>query len=78
MKNLDYIPRPSWKYATIIDLGHINKLRMLRIRLYWGAWLEPVDPDVTFTGGIPPESELAKESELRESYIIDSPWSLLR
>ena len=30
MKNLDYIPRPHEKYctmhATIIDLGHINKL----------------------------------------------------
>ena len=36
-------------YAAIIDLGHINKLRMLRIRVYWGARLEPVDPDMTST-----------------------------
>ena len=52
MKNLDYIPPcPSFTvptvYAAIMDLGLIDKLRMLRIRLYWGARLEPVDPDVT-------------------------------
>ena len=53
----------------------------------WGMRLEPVDPDVTSTchacvglnREIPPESELAKEREPRESpYIIDSPRSLLR
>ena len=36
-------------YAAIIDLGHIDKLHMLRIHVYWGAQLEPVDLDVTST-----------------------------
>ena len=27
-----------------VELGHIDKLRMLRTRVYWGAQLEPVDP----------------------------------
>ena len=36
-------------YAAIMDLGHIDKLRMLRIAFYWGARLEPVDLDVTST-----------------------------
>ena len=31
------------------ELGHVDKLRMLRARVYWGARLEPVDPDVTST-----------------------------
>ena len=31
------------------ELGHIDKLRMLRIRVYWGARLEPVDPHMTST-----------------------------
>ena len=31
-------------YAAITNLGHINKLRMLRIlhNIAWGVWLEPV------------------------------------
>ena len=52
---------------------------MLRIRVYWGAQLEPVDPDMTSTcqvlrlnREIPPECKLAKESELRESPYISS------
>ena len=36
-------------HAATVDLGHIDKLRMLRIAFYWGVRLEPVDPDVTST-----------------------------
>ena len=54
MKDLDYIHEkysPHLLYAAIIDLGlgHIHKLCMLRIHVYWGARLEPVDPEVTST-----------------------------
>ena len=31
------------------NLVDINKLRMLRICVYWGTQLEPIDPDVTST-----------------------------
>ena len=31
----------------------MDKVRMLRIRVYWGAWLEPVDLDVTSTCHVP-------------------------
>ena len=51
------------------ELGHVDKLRMLRTRVYWGARLEPVDlhlPCARLNREIPPESELAKENELRE------------
>ena len=32
-----------------LELGHVDKLRMLRTRVYWGARLEPVDPNVIST-----------------------------
>ena len=54
MKNLETTSRVPHRYCTTLtvrrhkfELGHIDKLRMLRIRVYWGARLEPVDPDVT-------------------------------
>ena len=31
------------------ELGHVDKLRMLRTRVYWGTRLELVDPNVTST-----------------------------
>ena len=31
------------------ELGHVDKLRMLRTRVYWSARLEPVDPNVNVT-----------------------------
>ena len=56
----------------IINLGHIDKLRMLRIACCWGVRLQPVDPNITFicyvNREIPQsisEYELAKESQLR-------------
>ena len=45
----DYVQSPSRIRRHEFELGHIDKLRMLRIREYWGARLEPVDPDVTST-----------------------------
>ena len=61
------------------ELGYVDKLRMLRTRVYWGPRLEAVDPNVTSTAMCQGECELAKESELRESsYVFDSPRSLLR
>ena len=32
-----------------LELGYLDKLRMLRTCVYWGARLEPVDPNVTST-----------------------------
>ena len=43
-----YFNHPLYILASI-DKVHIDKVRMLRIRVYWGAWLEPVDLDVTST-----------------------------
>ena len=97
MKDLGYIPCPSWKvftallYTAIIDLEHIDKLRMLCIRTYcillgraaWAGWSGrdlnlPCHVHARLNREIPPEHKLAKESKLRESpYIIDSPQSLL-
>ena len=43
MITLRYCTPPS------LELVDIDKLRMLHIRVYWSAWLEPVDPDVIST-----------------------------
>ena len=42
-------PDQSISFTDDGAIGHIDKLRMLRIRVYWGAQLELVDPDVTST-----------------------------
>ena len=47
MKNLDYIPE-SLKKSIHRAQYYIDKLRMLRIHVYWGARLELADPDMTF------------------------------
>ena len=40
----DYVQSPSQIRRHKFELGHIDKLRMLSMRVqYWGAWLEPVD-----------------------------------
>ena len=73
-------------YTAIIDLSHINKLRILRIHVYWGVLLELVDPDVTsacdvLNGiGKSPQSANSPKKVNGENclyYVIDSPLSLL-
>ena len=51
MNNLETTSRVPHEYIRRhkFELGHIDKLRMLSIRVYWGARLEPVDPDVPST-----------------------------
>ena len=40
----DYVQSPPRIRRHEFEIGHIDKLRMLRIRVkYWGARLEPVD-----------------------------------
>ena len=69
----DYVQSPSWIRRHKFELGHIDKLHMLRIRVqYWGARLEPVDlhlPCARLNREIPPSASSPKKANRENRHI---------
>ena len=69
----DYVQSPSRIRRHKFELGHIDKLRMLRIRVqYWGARLEPVDlhpPCARLNREIPPSASSPKKANRENRHI---------